>query len=146
MPNQAIIKEYSNGEVTVVWQPAKCIHSTICFRSLPQVFNPQQRPWVKVDAATTERLIEQIKSCPSGALSYKMDNQQATAAAPIVTEVVRVKLAPNGPLLVEGTIELQDKQGNTVTRTAMTALCRCGASANKPYCDGSHLKIGFTDN
>ena len=145
MPNQAIIKEYSNGEVTVVWQPAKCIHSTICFRSLPQVFNPQQRPWVKVEAATTERLVEQIKSCPSGALSYKMDSQP-TPTASVVTEVVRVKLAPNGPLLVQGTIELQDKNGATVTHTTMTALCRCGASANKPYCDGSHAKIGFTDN
>ena len=145
MPNQAIIKEYSNGEVTVVWQPAKCIHSTICFRSLPQVFNPQQRPWVKVEAATTERLVEQIKSCPSGALSYKMDSQPAPTA-PVVTEVVRVKLAPNGPLLVQGTIELQDKNGATVTHTTMTALCRCGAAANKPYFDGSHVKIGFADN
>lgn len=143
MPNQAIVKEYSNGEVTIVWQPAKCIHSTLCFRSLPQVFNPQQRPWVKVDAATTERLIEQVKSCPSGALSYKMD-QASTPAATTKTEVVKVKVTPNGPLIVQGAIEVQDKTGATTTHT-MTALCRCGASANKPYCDGSHQRVGFTD-
>lgn len=142
MSNPAIVKEYSNGEVTIVWQPAKCIHSTLCFRSLPQVFNPQQRPWVKVEAASTERLIEQVKSCPSGALSYKMD-QANTQTAP-KAEVVKVRLAPNGPLIVQGTIELQDKTGSTTTHT-MTALCRCGASANKPYCDGSHQRVGFTD-
>lgn len=145
MSNQTIIKEYSNGEVTIVWQPAKCIHSTICFRSLPEVFNPQQRPWVKIDAATTERLVEQVKTCPSGALSYKM-NSQPVQAASAVADVVKVKVAPNGPLLVQGLIEVQDKQGGTTTHTQMTALCRCGASANKPYCDGSHVKIGFIDH
>lgn len=143
MSNPAIVKEYSNGEVTIVWQPAKCIHSTLCFRSLPQVFNPQQRPWVKVDAASTERLIEQVKSCPSGALSYKMDQANTQAVAP-KTEVVKVRLAPNGPLIVQGTIEVQDQTGATTIHT-MTALCRCGASANKPYCDGSHQRVGFTD-
>lgn len=144
MTNQGIIKEYSNGEVTIVWEPAKCIHSAVCFRSLPTVFNPQARPWVNVQAASTERLVEQVKSCPSGALSYKI-NTASAAAATNVTEVVRVKVAPNGPLLVQGTIELETPQGDKVQRSTTTALCRCGASANKPYCDGSHLKIGFKD-
>lgn len=144
MTNQGIIKEYSNGEVTIVWEPAKCIHSALCFRSLPAVFNPQARPWVNVQAASTERLVEQVKSCPSGALSYKMNTASAAAAAS-VTEVVRVKVTPNGPLLVQGTIELETPQGDKVQRSTTTALCRCGASANKPYCDGSHLKIGFKD-
>ncbi|TXH79249.1 MAG: hypothetical protein E6Q85_00410 [Thiothrix sp.] len=144
MTNQGIIKEYSNGEVTIVWEPAKCIHSALCFRSLPAVFNPQARPWVNVQAASTERLVEQVKSCPSGALSYKMNTANAAAAAS-VTEVVRVKVTPNGPLLVQGTIELETPQGDKVQRSTTTALCRCGASANKPYCDGSHSKIGFKD-
>lgn len=145
MSEPAIIKEYSNGELTIIWQPSKCIHSTLCFRGLPQVFNPQQRPWVKIDAASTERLIEQVNTCPSGALSYKMNHQQAPAPAAVALEAVKVKLVPNGPLLVQGMIEIQDKTGGITTHTAMTALCRCGASANKPYCDGSHQKIGFTD-
>lgn len=144
MSEPAIIKEYSNGELTIIWQPTKCIHSTLCFRGLPQVFNPQQRPWVKIDAATTERLIEQVNTCPSGALSYKMNHQPASAAAAAL-EVVKVKLVPNGPLLVQGMIEIQDKTGGVTTHKAMTALCRCGASANKPYCDGLHQKIGFID-
>lgn len=63
-------KEYSNGEVTIVWQPEKCTHSAICAKGLPAVFKPRERPWITMDAASTENLINQIKQCPSGALSY----------------------------------------------------------------------------
>lgn len=70
---ERIIKEYSNGELTVIWQPHLCIHSGICVRMLPQVYNPSERPWVKPQNATTEELINQISECPSGALSYKMN-------------------------------------------------------------------------
>lgn len=67
--------EYSNGEVTIIWQPHLCQHSGICVKLLPQVYNPQERPWVKPDNATTEQLIAQIKQCPSGALSYRLDKK-----------------------------------------------------------------------
>ena len=65
---------YSNGEVTVVWKPAMCQHSKICWKGLIQVFNPQVRPWINMDGATTERIIEQVKKCPSGALSYHLNS------------------------------------------------------------------------
>jgi len=64
-------KEYSNGEITIVWQPKKCIHSGICVKTLPKVYNPQERPWIKPENATTEELINQVAQCPSGALSIK---------------------------------------------------------------------------
>jgi uncharacterized Fe-S cluster protein YjdI len=67
-------KTYTNGEVTIVWKPSVCIHSTICFRGLPKVFNPRNRPWVTPQGATTEKIVEQVKSCPSGALSYFMNH------------------------------------------------------------------------
>ncbi|TYA84098.1 (4Fe-4S)-binding protein [Seonamhaeicola marinus] len=66
-------KEYSNGEVTVVWKPEICTHSAICAKGLPEVFQPRERPWVKVDAASTEVIVNQVKKCPSGALSYYMN-------------------------------------------------------------------------
>ena len=66
-----IIKKYTNGEVTVTWQPSKCIHSTICFQGLPQVFDPRKRPWVNIEGADTETIINQVKECPSGALTYE---------------------------------------------------------------------------
>jgi uncharacterized Fe-S cluster protein YjdI len=68
-----IIKKYSNGEVTIVWKPNVCIHSGICFRGLPQVFDPRKHPWITADMATTKQIIEQVKKCPSGALSFYMN-------------------------------------------------------------------------
>ena len=73
MERDNLTKKYSNGEVTVVWQPKLCIHSAICFRGLPQVFNPKEQPWVKIDGAVTQQIIEQVKKCPSGALSFYLD-------------------------------------------------------------------------
>ncbi|MGB4842979.1 MAG: (4Fe-4S)-binding protein [Ferruginibacter sp.] len=60
---------YSNGEITVVWKPGICIHSGICFKGLAPVFDPRRKPWIIMDNATTEQIIEQVKKCPSGALS-----------------------------------------------------------------------------
>lgn len=64
-------KEYSNGEITIVWQPKKCMHSGICVKTLPNVYNTKERPWIKPLNATTEELINQVAICPSGALSIK---------------------------------------------------------------------------
>ena len=65
--------KYTNNEVTVVWKPKVCIHSTNCWKGLIGVFNPREKPWIKMDGATTERIIDQVKKCPSGALSYFMN-------------------------------------------------------------------------
>lgn len=64
-------KEYSNGEITIVWKPKLRIHSGICVKSLPKVYNTKERPWIKPENATTPELIEQVAKCPSGALSIK---------------------------------------------------------------------------
>lgn len=64
-------KEYSNGEIIIVWQPKKCIHSGICVKTLPQVYNTKIRPWIKPENAATGELIDQVAKCPSGALSIK---------------------------------------------------------------------------
>ena len=69
MRNKEIIKKYSKKELTVVWKPKKCIHAGECVKALPQVYNPKERPWLKIDNATTDELKEQIMKCPSGALS-----------------------------------------------------------------------------
>ena len=63
-------KNYTNGEVTIVWNAEKCIHSAICVKGLPNVFKPKEKPWIKIDNASTEALINQVKNCPSRALSY----------------------------------------------------------------------------
>ena len=70
-----IKKNYSNGELTIVWQPAKCIHSGVCVKTLPRVYNPKEKPWIKIENATTEELKTQIAKCPSGALSYFLNDK-----------------------------------------------------------------------
>lgn len=69
-------KEYTNGEMTIIWQPDICIHSGICVQTLPQVYKPKERPWIQIENATTDELIAQIKKCPSGALSYRLNKEE----------------------------------------------------------------------
>lgn len=63
-------KEYTNGEITILWQAEKCIHAAVCVKTLPQVYKPHERPWIQCEHAETQALREQIEKCPSGALSY----------------------------------------------------------------------------
>jgi uncharacterized Fe-S cluster protein YjdI len=71
-----ITKKYTNGEVTIVWKPAMCAHSAICFRGLGEVFHPQELPWITPEKSTTQKIVDQIKKCPSGALSYYMNEDE----------------------------------------------------------------------
>ncbi len=141
-----ITKKYTNGEVTIVWKPATCIHSTICWKQatgLPEVFNPRERPWIKPEGATTEGIIEQVKKCPSGALTFYLNNE-AVSIKEVSTEA-KVEVMPNGPLMVYGNVIVKHTDGKDENKSKVTAFCRCGNSANKPYCDGSHIPTGFKD-
>jgi uncharacterized Fe-S cluster protein YjdI len=133
-------REYSNGTITVVWQAKKCMHSGICFAGLSKVFNPRRRPWVDLSQASTEAIVAQVNECPSGALSLK----EAPAAAEVVESERIVEVTPNGPLLVSGNVTVKRADGTQTKHHKVTAFCRCGASGNKPYCDGTHRKVGFT--
>lgn len=65
------IHKYSNDDITVIWQPHLCQHSTLCWKGLIEVFNPKVKPWINMKGSTTELIIEQVKKCPSGALSIE---------------------------------------------------------------------------
>lgn len=67
-----IIKEYQKDNLTVIWQPKKCIHAGVCVKMLPEVYNPKLKPWINCEPATVEALKNQIDACPSGALSYRI--------------------------------------------------------------------------
>lgn len=140
MEKESIVKEYTRGNLTIVWKPGLCIHSGVCVKALPEVYRPKEKPWIRPELASEEALREQIARCPSGALTYR----QATAEAKTApgTEPVSVQVVPGGPLLVRGSITL-DHGGETRTLEGRNALCRCGASSKKPFCDGTHKTLQF---
>jgi len=136
-----ITKKYSNGEVTVVWKPNMCIHSKNCFNGLSEVFDPSNRPWVNVEGAGTKKIVDQINKCPSGALSYFMNNE-GEEVEHVESETI-IEPSKDGPLMVYGNLTVKTIGGETIKRNKATAFCRCGASGNKPFCDGSHKKVDF---
>ncbi|MDC7995679.1 (4Fe-4S)-binding protein [Altibacter sp. HG106] len=142
MKKQPFSKEYKKEDLTVVWTPDLCIHSKVCVSKLPEVYRPDERPWIQVAHATEDALKEQIKACPSGALRYKTpesdDNNKAT------TNHTQIEVIENGPLVVHGGATVTLADGSSSEKPATAAFCRCGASKNKPYCDGSHTKIKFS--
>ncbi|MBB6459529.1 (4Fe-4S)-binding protein [Flammeovirga kamogawensis] len=140
MSSKEIIKTYSNNDIEIVWQPNKCIHSTKCFQALPSVFDPTKRPWVSINAAPTADIILTVKNCPSGALSLKTEDKDD---APEIENDIQVTVLKDGPILIKGSITLTAKGNSESLGNKQIALCRCGHSANKPYCDGQHAKNGF---
>jgi uncharacterized Fe-S cluster protein YjdI len=137
-----ITKKYTNGEVTIVWKPSECVHSGICFRGLGDVFDPRKRPWVTIEGSSTDKIIAQVQKCPSGALSYYLNRDADEETIKVEAETI-VETMQNGPLLVYGNVSVKDVSGNITKKNNVTAFCRCGASENKPYCDGSHKRTGF---
>jgi uncharacterized Fe-S cluster protein YjdI len=75
MDPKDLTKEYTNGEVTIVWQSGKCIHAAQCVKNNPDVFKPKEKPWITPEGFSTEKIIETINKCPSGALTYYLNNQ-----------------------------------------------------------------------
>ena len=135
-------KRYSNDDITVVWKPDVCMHSTLCWKGLLSVFDPRKRPWVDMSGADTEAIIAQVDKCPSGALSWYRNNETEAVPENVEVETI-IEVTPNGPLMVYGNIMIKDAAGNETTKHKVTAFCRCGGSGNKPYCDGTHKKNGF---
>ena len=144
------IKEYSNGEITIVWKPQRCIHSAKCVEALPKVYRPKEHPWIQIENASTKALKEQIATCPSGALSYYINGEETRADAdqPLPEaaqqdKMTKIEVMSGGPLMVYGNLTIKNVQGEEEHKEGSVALCRCGASHKKPYCDGSHTKVDF---
>ena len=131
---------YEGERISVQYDSAVCMHAAECVRSgLTQVFNKQARPWVNADGSSPERIIDVIERCPSGALTY-------TFVQPEVAETNRVQPQPDGALFVRGDVSIMQPDGEVMTTGTRFALCRCGHSRNKPFCDYSHHDAGFKDD
>ncbi len=135
-----VAREYRTDEIAVFWEPAYCIHAAACLMGLPQVFDVEARPWIAIDAASADEIAETVMSCPTGALHFKRLDGGPQEEAPVQTTV---RPRPNGPLFQRGRLRVTDEAGNVVREDTRIALCRCGHSANKPFCDATHRRIGF---
>lgn len=128
------LQVYEAAAITVTFDPGLCIHARECVRGLPGVFNPAQARWIRPERAAADRVAEVVARCPTGALRVRRPGQ----AEADVTPAAVITVAVNGPLLVRGRVRVQGAGGEVVTEADAVALCRCGGTANPPFCDGSH--------
>jgi uncharacterized Fe-S cluster protein YjdI/CDGSH-type Zn-finger protein len=131
---------YENDQIAVAWYPERCIHSARCVAGLPDVFDPGRKPWVVPEGHSADEIAVVVQRCPTGALHFQRKDDGADEPTPPETTIVVV---PDGPLFVRGDVTVTDERGKVVRRDTRMALCRCGQSANKPFCDNTHRRVGF---
>ena len=130
---------YEGADATVTWSKVRCIHAEVCVHGLPNAFQPGRRPWIEPDEAeNAEALAAVVFNCPTGALHIERGPEEPSPEANLVT------VAPDGPLYLRGDVRVVDDAGETVVRDTRIALCRCGLSRHKPFCDNSH--VGHFEN
>jgi uncharacterized Fe-S cluster protein YjdI/CDGSH-type Zn-finger protein len=131
-------RTYGGDRIEVSFDLDRCIHVGECLLSLPEVFELDRRPWIDADGADPAAIVDVVERCPSGALQYRRLDGGAEETHPTTTVVAMM----NGPLRVTGEIRVLREDG-TEELLPRATLCRCGASERKPFCDNSHLRIGF---
>jgi len=133
---------YEGKEADVVWDGRLCIHVGECGRAANDLFVGGRQPWCQPDLVSLDEVIEVVRRCPTGALSVELADGTAPESAP---ERNTVHVANDGPLYLQGDLEIDGAAPDQPSLAFRAALCRCGASANKPFCDGAHEKAGFVD-
>lgn len=136
------VKVYKGKGVSVRFNAARCTYAAECVHGLPGVFDTQARPWIQPGKATAKEVVAVVGRCPTGALQATYDDGRA---AETVSARHELRLIADGPHHLRGEIEIRSGSGKTLACETRMALCRCGASSNKPYCDNSHVGRGFKD-
>lgn len=122
------------ARIEIGFDMGRCIHARNCYLKLPEVFDPSRKPWIDPEAADPEEIAAMVRTCPSGALTFRRSDGGPDEAAPGIN---RISVMENGPLALAGELIVD---GERMTRAT---LCRCGKSANKPFCDYAHVDGGF---
>jgi CDGSH-type Zn-finger protein/uncharacterized Fe-S cluster protein YjdI len=133
-------RTYESEPVDVSYDLKRCIHAEECVRRLNAVFDTHKRPWIQPEHGTADSIAETIHHCPSGALRYARKDGGPAESVPGMNTI---RLQANGPLYVRGDITIIDGNETFVLQDTRVALCRCGDSKNKPFCDNSHKDINF---
>jgi CDGSH-type Zn-finger protein/uncharacterized Fe-S cluster protein YjdI len=133
-------RTYEGSDVEITFEPRRCVHAGRCVHGLPGVFDPRAKPWIDPDGASGDEIAAAVRQCPTGALSMVRRGDGATEAP---DDHVSVAVVPNGPLHVRGNLEVGVPGQTERLKETRVALCRCGQSANKPFCDNSHLEASF---
>ena len=134
------IHQYTGEDIVVEYDVNRCIHARECVRGLPDVFDPDKRPWIDPDQGDVDELMSVIMDCPTGALQFERTDTEYEEPVP---EQNTITVVPDGPLYLHGDIEIEDSDGTVLLEDTRVGLCRCGASTNKPLCDNSHEDIEF---
>ena len=132
---------YEADEVTVTFDPNLCIHAEECVRGLPAVFDPDALRWIRPERAPAADVLAVVARCPTGALRARARGTATPAVPPQVT----IRVAARGPLFVRGPVRVESEAGETIAEAEAVALCRCGGTANPPFCDGSHERVLLQD-
>ena len=135
------LDRYAGARITIHDNRSICAHAGHCTDRLASVFKYGSEPWIDPDGASVEAIVEAIGKCPSGALSYAIEGSNP----PRVPRDPAITVTKNGPYAVAGGVRLSDPAWAAGASTETYTLCRCGASRNKPFCDGSHWSAGFND-
>jgi len=136
------LHEFDGAAIRVTWSSRRCIHAAECVRGLPPVFRPGLKPWITPDRVAADRVAEVVERCPTGALHFERLDGGPAEATPTANQV---QPEPEGPLYLRGNLEILAADGTLLLRDTRVALCRCGQSRYKPFCDNSHRMVEFAD-
>lgn len=133
-------RDYAGKKIRVSFDHKRCLHAEECVRRAPAVFDRNRVPWIDPDGAGAGQVIAAVLACPTGALRYELPDGSQPEEAPGSNMVFAMQ---DGPLYLRGRVVIVSEAGQVLHSDYRAALCRCGSSENKPFCDNSHRKTGF---
>ena len=133
---------YEGEELDVIWDGRLCIHVGECGRAEGELFVAGRQPWCQPDLAEAQDAVDVVLRCPTGALNWESRTGGAAEVAPARNTVL---VANNGPLYASGDLRIEGAPSDMPGVRFRAALCRCGRSSNKPFCDNSHEEARFVD-
>jgi CDGSH-type Zn-finger protein/uncharacterized Fe-S cluster protein YjdI len=133
------LQRYEGRDITVFFDPGRCMHAGKCVRELPEVFKPDSRGgWIFPNEAEADSLAAMVLACPSGALTCELNGKLKSGIYPASNKIT---VMPDGALYIHAEMSINGEEQPTFR----AALCRCGKTSKPPYCDNSHKKAGFKD-